>query len=144
MSVTWKPYAKDIPPEADPHSIEALEQHWGVSLPEDYKRVVSKHQGMAPHPSSFNIGKGENVFCALLAVTHDERWDAYSIWSDYQNLQRYVPPRIYPFGITGGGESLCFDYREGSRQPPVVLVTVEGDVHRIADSFADFLAHLHE
>lgn len=144
MSVTWRPYARDVPAEADPHSIEALEQQWGVSLPEDYKRIVSKHQGMTPHPSSFSIGKGENVFCALLAVTHDERWDAYSLLSEYKNLQRYIPTGVYPFGTTSGGESLCFDYREGSNQPPVVLVTVEGDIHRIAGSFADFLDKLHE
>jgi len=144
MSITWKPYAKGVPPEADQHSLKELERQWGVSLPEDYKRIVSKHQGMAPQPSSFNIGKGENVFCALLAVTHDERWDAYSLLSEYRNLRSYTPPGIYPFGTTPGGESLCFDYREGAQQPPVVLVTVKGDIYRVAGSFADFLDRLHE
>jgi len=142
MNVIWKPYAKDVPPEADPRSIEELERQWGVSLPEDYKRIVSKHQGMTPYPSTFSIGKGENVFSALLAVTHDERWDAYSLLSEYKSLQRYVPPCIYPFGTTPGGESLCFDYRECTEQPPVVLVTVEGDIHRLAVTFAEFLNNL--
>ena|SRR5687768_7621355 len=144
MRVTWKPYAQRIPPEEDRHSIEELERRWGVSLPEDYKRIVSKHQGMTPQPSSFNIGKGDNVFCVLLAVTHDERWAAYSVLSEYKNLRNYMPPGIYPFGMTSGGEPLCFDYRQGAQEPPVVLVTVEGDIHRIADSFADFLDELHE
>jgi hypothetical protein len=144
MRIIWTPHVRAVPPDADLLSIELLERHWGVSLPGDYKRIVSKHQGMTPHPSSFIIGKGKNVFSVLLAVTHDERWDAYSVMSEYKNLQGYVPAGIYPFGMTPGGESLCFDYRAGGTHPSVVLVTVEGDIHRVAGSFEDFLAHLHE
>ncbi|MDY7228563.1 SMI1/KNR4 family protein [Hyalangium rubrum] len=146
MSVSWEPYLREVPPEVAPHHIQALEQRWGITLPAEYKQVVSKHQGMTPTPSLFNIGRGKNVFCVLLTVTHTEQRDSYSVWSGYESLQRYMPPGIYPFGMTSGGEALCFDYRESpsSSQPSIVLVTVEGDLHRIAGSFADFLDNLHD
>ncbi|WP_414639335.1 SMI1/KNR4 family protein [Archangium sp.] len=80
----------------------------------------------------------------VLTLARDERWDEYSVSGAYESLSQYVPPGIYPFGLTSGGESLCFDYREFPSQPRIALVTVEGDIHSIASSFADFMARLHD
>ena len=99
---------------------------------------------MTPEPCLFNIGRGKNVFCALLIVTPGARWDAYSIRREYDTLESYTPSGIYPFGTTSGGESLCFDYRDGGDEPKIVLVTVEGNLHRIAESFSGFLRGLHD
>lgn len=144
MSVSWEPYVRPCPTEVTPGALRHLESQWGVTLPEDYKRLVSKHQGMTPTPSTFNIGRGQNTFSVLLTVTRDERWDEYSLGGTHESLSRYVPAGIYPFGLTPGGESLCFDYRRASAQPRVVLVTVEGEVHPVAEKFEDFLAGLHD
>ena len=144
MSVSWEPYVRPAPSEAGPLALEKLETQWGVTLPDAYKHIVSEHQGMMPSPSSFDMGIGQNTFSVLLTLTRDERWDEYSVSSAYESLSQYTPPGIYPFGLTPGGESLCFDYRESPSQPGVVLVTVEGDIHPVADSFADFMARLHE
>ncbi|HYO52634.1 SMI1/KNR4 family protein [Archangium sp.] len=143
MSVSWKPYVRPSPSGVEPLALELLESQWGVTLPDAYKHVVSKYQGMTPSPSSFDMGKGQNTFSVLLTLTRDDRWDEYSVSSAYESLSRYMPPGIYPFGLTSGGESLCFDYRESPSQPRVALVTVEGDIHPIAGSFADFMARLH-
>lgn len=144
MSVSWEPYVRPTPKGVAPGELRQLESQWGVALPEAYKRIVSKHQGMTPVPSTFNIGRGQNTFSVLLTVTRDERWDEYSVRSTHESLSQYVPAGIHPFGLTPGGESLCFDYRQvSSAQPRVVLVTVEGEIHPIAESFEDFLAGLH-
>ena len=143
MSVSWEPYVRPTPKGVTPDALRQLELQWRVTLPQAYKNLVSKHQGMTPIPSTFNIGRVQNTFSVLLTVTRDERWDEYSVSSTHESLSRYVPAGIYPFGLTPGGESLCFDYRQVSAQPRVVLVTVEGEIHSIAENFEDFLAGLH-
>jgi hypothetical protein len=144
MMISWRPYVRHVSPEVDPHALTALEHRWGVTLPADYKHLVSKHQGMAPSPSAFNIGKAETSLGVLLTVTREERQDEYSILSTYDSLRRYGPDRLYPFGITPSDEPLCFDYREPLAQPRIVLVSVEGSVYPVANSFTEFLSLLHD
>ncbi|WP_157758698.1 SMI1/KNR4 family protein [Cystobacter fuscus] len=51
---------------------------------------------------------------------------------------------IFPFARTPGGEDLCFDYRGSPEQPRVVLVSVEGSVHPVANSFQEFMDGLYD
>lgn len=78
------------------------------------------------------------------------RWETY-IWDEPRPvesneivLKPLVPTGIFPFGKTSGGEYLCFDYRAAPEQPKVVLVTVETTIKPVANSFADFMASLHD
>jgi hypothetical protein len=144
MTLAWRPYLwkehRPVPPEA----FEALERRWGLALPEDYKQILSSHQGMIPQPSGFNVGKALTSMSALLTLTEHEQWPEYSIIHTYEDTRHYIPDRVYPFAVTPGGEFLCFDYRASPHQPKVVFVTVEGELHPVADSFTEFLSKLHD
>ncbi|WNG36058.1 SMI1/KNR4 family protein [Archangium violaceum] len=144
MTIRWLNYLWQEPHPATLDEIELLERQWDVQFPEEYKKVVSLHQGMTPEPCVFDVGRGTDVFNTLLTLCEDERWRVYSVRGTYQALKPHVPPGIYPFGDTPGGQYVCFDYRTTPKQPKIVLVTVETDIHPIADSFSDFLAMLHD
>jgi len=142
MSVRWKPYIWKEPRPVEPGELEKLESDWGVQLPEEYKQVVSFHQGMTPKPSGFKVGRGENAFSVLLAVSCHEGNESYSIPKAYHLISKYVPSGVYPFGSTPGGEDLCFDYRQASNSPRIVLVSVDASIYPVANSFQEFLEGL--
>ncbi|MDY7226934.1 SMI1/KNR4 family protein [Hyalangium rubrum] len=143
--IVWRPYVWGEPRAAKPHEIEALEREWGVTLPKEYKELVSEYQGMTPQPNVFSVGAtSESAINELLTVTRDEGREGYLALGVYQALKPHVPKGIYPFASTPGGESVCFDYREGSLPPRIVLVSVECDLYPLAESFSDFLAGLHD
>ena len=142
--INWKPYIWDAPRPADPREIALLEQEWSVTLPSEYKELISTNQGMTPSPCIFNVGKVEDVISVLLTLITDPKHESYSIRDSYRILQQHIPDRILPFAMTPGSEHLCFDYRDSPVEPRIVLVTVEMHVHPVADNFSEFLAQLHE
>jgi hypothetical protein len=148
MAVTWRNYIWTQPHPAKPDEIVSLEQFWGVTLPDDYKRVISMHQGMSPHPNAFTIGRGENVIASLLVVSPDSQQRAYSIADTYMQVKPHVPNGIYPFAVTGTGDYICFDYRGSPHAPKIVFYFSESAseeaLHPLAKSFSDLLTKLHD
>jgi hypothetical protein len=144
MTLSWEPYLWDEPRPAPPEGLEAIERRWGVDLPPEYKEIVSSCQGMTPRPSAFNVGRAVTSLSVLLTITEHENWPEYSVTHTYEDTRHFIPTGVYPFALTPAGEFVCFDYRGAAHQPRVVLVTVEGTLHSVADSFADFLAMLHD
>jgi hypothetical protein len=131
-----------------PDEIASLERFWGVTLPDDYKRVISMHQGMSPHPNAFNIGRGENVIAALLIISPDEQQRAYSIRDTFTQVKPHVPHGIYPFAVAGTGDYVCFDYRDSPHAPKIVFYFAESAgaeaLSPLAQSFSEFLEKLHD
>jgi hypothetical protein len=145
MAVHWEPYLNIELQPVTPGDLAQLEQEWGVKLPEEYKTLVTAYQGMAPLPDVFNVGKrSTNVFNVLLTIKRHEGREGYSVKRIYEVLKPHIPKGIFPFAETPGGESICFDYRNGSLEPKIVLVTVEAFIYPIADSLTDLLNQLHE
>ena len=144
MKILWKPYVWKQPRPVAPEELQALESQWGVKLPEDYKQLVSVHQGMTPQPGVFHVGRGANVLGVLLTITRDEESELYSVQHTYDVIRPHVPPGVYPFGDTPGGEQLCFDYRNSPDQPTILLVTVEMSLYPVANNFSQFLQGLHD
>jgi hypothetical protein len=144
QEIRWKPYVWDTPRPATPYEASLLEQQWGVKLPEEYKRLISTNQGMTPHPCIFDAGKLKDVMSVLLTIITDPDKKAYAIRDSYSILKPHIPSGIYPFAMTPGSEHLCFDYRASPEEPKIVLVTVDMNVHPVADSFNEFMAKLHD
>ncbi|WNG50419.1 SMI1/KNR4 family protein [Archangium minus] len=142
--IRWTPYVWDAPRPVTPHEILLLEQQWNVKLPEEYKKLISTSQGMTPRPCVFDIGKVKDVMSVLLTVITDPTKKEYAIRDSYSILKPHIPPGIYPFAMTPGSEHLCFDYRTSRDEPKVVLVSVEMNVHPVAESFNSFIASLHD
>lgn len=141
--IQWEPYLWDEPRPMEPHELEQLEHQWSVRLPADYKELVARYQGMAPEPSVFEVGRGDDAICVLLTINTGEEKESYSVHTAESLLRAHLPAGIHPFAKTIGSEYLCFDYRNAPDCPRVVLVTVEMTVHPIADSFSEFLGKLH-
>jgi hypothetical protein len=144
MPVRWEPYLWEEPHPANPHELELLERQWGVKLPEEYKRLVSRHQGMTPEPGIFKLGEGNDALSVLLTITVDPEKKPYSVMRVHDVLKPLVPPGVLPFAKTPGGEFVCFDYRETPHQPRVVHVSVELLITPIAESFSAFLDALQD
>lgn len=144
MTLEWIPYLWDVAHPATTREIEQLEHRLGVAFPTTYKAVVAQHQGMTPLPSGFKVGRGTNIVNVFLTVVEDNRWWTYSVTSAHQVVKPHVPKGVVPFASTPGGEYLCFDYRVSPEQPKVVLVTVEMDIYPVANSFSEFMDHLHD
>ncbi len=144
MTVRWKCYLWDEPRPAEPREVEFLERRWGIQLPEDYRRLIVVHQGMVPEPCVFNVGQGRDVMGPLLTLKVEPDREYYSAIQAHTLLAPLVPPGIYPFATTPGGEYLCFDYRQPPASPRIVLVTEEASIHPLANSLREFLDGLHE
>jgi cell wall assembly regulator SMI1 len=128
------------------HEVESLEQRWGVTLPEEYKQLVSVHQGMSPEPSVFDVGLGQNSVGVLLTISEAPGREEYSARSTYEALGKHMPRGIYPFAMTPSGDYVCFDYRASSRPPSIVFFSGqsgEEPILALASSFSEFLAKLH-
>ncbi|EPX60185.1 hypothetical protein D187_002271 [Cystobacter fuscus DSM 2262] len=80
----------------------------------------------------------------LLTVSEHEGRESYCIINSYEVIRSHVPSGIFPFARTPGGEDLCFDYRGSPEQPRIVLVSVEGSVHPVANSFQEFMDGLYD
>jgi hypothetical protein len=122
MTLFWRPYLWDEPRPEPPGALEALERQWQLLLPAEYKRIMSSSQGMTPQPSGFNVGRAETSLGVLLTLTEHEKWPEYSLLRTYESTRHYVPPGVYPFAQTPGGELVCFDYRTTAEQPPIVFI----------------------
>jgi cell wall assembly regulator SMI1 len=144
MPVRRVNYLWDEPHPANAQDFEQLEFRWGVRLPDDYKSIAAFHQGMSPEPSVFNVGRGANMFNVLLTVSPNAEREEYSAMSTFELLKPHLPNGIYPFAGTPGGDYVCFDYRASPEQPKIVFVTVEADIHPLADGFTEFLGKLHD
>lgn len=146
MNIHWENYVWEGPHPVDPGELEELEAAWGVELPTEYKHIAPQCHGMAPSPGVFVIGGGSaNVFNNLLTLTSGEHEKGYAISTKYRNINPYVPSGVFPFGMTPGGEHICFDYRDApAGQPRIVLVTVEMEIYFISNSFREFLEALRD
>ncbi len=144
VDIRWENYVWREPRPVAPQELERLEAKWEVELPEEYKALVSAHQGKTPEPCVFDVGRGASVFSVLLTVTRDAAHASYAIQDAHDLIRAHVAGAIYPFGKTSGGEYLCFDYEGSPRHPRVVLVTADMSVHEVASGFQALLDGLHD
>lgn len=143
MQLQWHPYLWTDTHPVDSRALDRLEQQWKVKLPELYRELVSTYQGMGPEPCAFDVGTGNDAFSVLLIVSDDKEKEAYSINKAHRVLEPHVPAGILPFGLTPGGEYLCFDYRGALEQPRIILVTAEMSVRPVADNLMSFMNSLY-
>lgn len=148
MTVQWLPRIWKTVQPATTQEVEALENEWGVKLPEDYKRVAMIYQGMAPEPCVVDTLQGNSVMSELLTLSVREEFRAYSMSDTHELIQAYVPAGIYPFATTATGDFLCFDYRGSASSPRVVFyfaeMSGEEAIHPVANDFSDLLSRLHD
>lgn len=138
--------------------IENFAQQSGVSFPETYIALISKYDYLYPEDNIFdfvdNCGNQNERDIVFLGYKN-EVIDGSSIYAYSQINDEYsYGNQIIAFGCSGNGDYICFDYRNNSTEPCVVLMyhddfiednsgSVRMRVIHIADSFDDFLLKLH-
>jgi hypothetical protein len=145
-SVTWSPYVwPNLCPATlkEIHEIEAL---WGVSLPEDYKKVATIYQGCTPRPNGIKVLDGTTGVGVLLTVSANSTMPEESVQWAYDFLREHIPLGLYPFARNIGSNYFCFDYRQTPRNPRIVFIYPEGEgedaILFVADNFTQFLNSL--
>lgn len=155
-------------------AIRVIEKTLGVKLPSAYIEFITKHNGARLERDYFNYcdinTKHQNsdsiAFYDVTEILWIERTDLLNSLEYDREIELYsrehgreVDKVIYhpyfekglvPFGGNGGGDSICFDYRNDPMEwPPVVFWShdVWGDSERvsfIANTFEEFMEMLHE
>lgn len=140
-------------------SIEKVEKEWGITFPEAYVECVMKGNGGLPKMNGNDcvftyIKEGEeeeDIFYYLHRYDVDSK--TRHILERYESIQDRLPDKVYPFADTIVGYNLCFDYRQSTEEPRVVLWHYKVDwfaekpedaLFFVADSFDSFLSSLTE
>ncbi|MBS0271760.1 MAG: SMI1/KNR4 family protein [Proteobacteria bacterium] len=107
----------------------------GVPLKTDFEYDDKSHECMMP----------QAIGC-FLGLEDPE----YNIGDVFKNPPEFFPEGLVAFAETGGGDYICFDYREGKDNidPPIVYWNHEADVGKdvsfVANNFEEFLGMLRE
>lgn len=135
-------------PAPTEETIQHVEREVGHSFPEDFRLLLRKHHGGAPDKDTFfvdypGVGRtGTNVSLLTLEPGLEYVLDVLE-WARGQ-----LPSNVIPFGRDGGGDLICFDYREDNSHPRVVYhcqgYPPEIGLLPLADSFTSFLEMLEE
>jgi cell wall assembly regulator SMI1 len=144
LDLAWDGTHQEIG-DADVRKVEA---ELGVNLPADFAEYVKPHHGGSPDKSDFfyadpRIGQVNSCLAELLSF--DLAYDD-NIVTTRKDLGDQLPPGVVPFGATGFGDYVCFDFRRRPDSPSVVYWShekpIEESVIPLADSFTDFLDRL--
>jgi hypothetical protein len=133
--------------------IQDVQEIIGLSLPKKYLQTIENCDAGVPMYSDFiyiDADSKETMYGSIGGYLNINK----SEWSDFIELYQ-SPPEFFPKGLvafaeTGGGDLICFDYREGkdNPNPPIVYWNHEAqegkDVSFIAKDFEAFLDMLQE
>lgn len=129
-----------------------VEQHIKIKLPHDFVELVKQCDGGTPIKSTFRYYN----------ISHKTEWEdgigrflplnpeRYGLLETYLSPPEFFADGIIAFGETGGGDYICFDYRQGRKtlNPAVVYWDHEAspgkDVSFISGNFEEFIKLLKE
>ncbi len=79
-------------------------------------------------------------------ITYHREIGYNEILDEIQNLPEFFPKGLIPFSQDGGGNYLCFDYRNCTENPPIVFwhhaIEENEGIFHLADSFEEFISSL--
>ena len=141
--------------------IEGQEQVLGFKFPKVYKELLSKHNGMRLDNDTFKyydeaLQKDEENGIYFYVFKNENLRSNYcsGIVGDFSYLdENDFKEGIIPFGGTGNGDFICFDYRDDLKNdnPKIVLVHHDADdengnliISFLGNSFEEFMDSLYE
>ena len=145
-------------------AVNDLELSINVHLPTPYIGFVTKHNEARIIANCFDFydnnrkkNSGESIAFLNLLQIKDDMDSLLEISTDdpddpdIHKFYHYFSKWLIPFGETGGGDFICFDYRndKNTTTPPIVFwchdaYSEEGRVSFIANNFEEFINMLHE
>ena len=143
--------------------ISLIEKTLGIKFPKAYVDFITKHNGACLENDAFeffnqNVNKPSESSLSFDDITDmlGHIWVLSSQSTEFKNDPdphrgyHYFPEKLVPFGDTGGGDCICFDYRNDPMEwPPIVMwhhEACEGDINVsfIAKTFEEFIGMIHE
>jgi hypothetical protein len=135
-------------PELCPERIRRLESELGMSLPDEYKTFLLRHNGGRPIPNAFPIeGLANNPFGVIQVFFGvDDPIESCNVDWNYDVHKGRVPSNLLPIATDDGGDLVClsiFGDDSGAvlfwdRHSEPAEPSYE-NVYRIAASFAGFI-----
>ena len=138
---------------ASQERIVFVSQTIGVSFPKSFVVLMQECDGGTPEITCFEytsqsmaseIGTGLGSFLGF-----EETPDHYDLLGYYLDPSEFFPSGLVAFADTGGGDYICFDYRQDKSNPDPEIVYWEhgseegNDICFVAKNFDAFMAMLH-
>ena len=131
--------------------IEQTEKELGVIFPNSFKEIVRKHDGGRPNKPDFVCdynGKPLIGSACQLGYMNPERIKSVSDMASITGT--IIPAGVFPFAEDGGGNCVCFDYRNNPIDPEIVYYYYyfyyddpnSTNVFFVAKNFDEFLEKL--
>ena len=137
--------------------INQFERKMKISLPDNYVKLLTKHNGVKLFKNSFNYNDLNNFyeessisFCCFGNISSTNI-------DDFQDFDIYGYENVVTFGLNGGGDYIAFDYRQNptTNNPSIVIMYHDDHIRdenenlkiriiKVAESFDEFLNMLHE
>ena len=131
--------------------IEKFEKNLLIEFPSKYKKLVNFRDGGLLGKDLFFYEhekiRRRNCVGNFLCWSHDEMYSYYTYFENvYNDPPEFFPKGLIPFAPDGGGNYICFDYRNCRENPPIVFwhheVEENEGVFPLADSFDEFINNL--
>ncbi len=136
------------PVGSDEEAIRNVEQHIGITFPQEYHEFLAANGGGAPIETDFTIDEPRGSFNASVGVFLTAGDDSYGILPTLALVKPRGITDLVPIAESGGGDFVCLDYRNGP--VPVIAYWHHGrygldeEVVVLTGSFAKFLELLRE
>lgn len=144
--------------------VRDIESKHGIKFPHVYREFIMQHNGARLDIDSFDFydqvrGVPNSEGLAFMKVeniqeTIDDLLDQSTDdpkCEDIFKFYKYFDEKLIPFGDTGGGDMICFDYRNHDQDnPPIVLWCHDNydenwnRISFIANTFEEFINMLHK
>jgi cell wall assembly regulator SMI1 len=137
--------------------IDRVEEKIGFRFPEKYKKLISLHNYLVPESSDFRFFRDGDVEERDLSFYGFGDGNDSASRSSQMGEQLFekekLPHGVIPFGDSGNGDYVCFDYRHDSKttEPHVVAMlhdaydpNGEMSTYYVANSFEEFVDSLYK
>jgi cell wall assembly regulator SMI1 len=133
--------------------VKFVESKLGCKFPQSYINCIKNCDGCTPINSDFKYfdsffkKERESGIGIFLSLSNSENSE---LLNTFTNPPEFFPEGLVAFADTGGGDFICFDYRNDKNQmdPPVVYWFHEADIGQdvsfVAHNFEEFLSILEE
>ena len=132
-------------------AILLFEQTNNIKFPDAYKELVRFHDGGILEKDIFSYDNGYEIETNCVGFFLPWQKETLELEGEYildqiNNPPEFFPQGLIPFAPDGGGNYLCFDYRNCKENPPIIFwhhaVEENEGVFLLADSFEQFIDSL--
>lgn len=130
-------------------AMSMFEQSEGIKLPFAYKELVKFRDGGELEKDLFFYHDGRlkrNSIGFFLCWQEDTLGEGETMQRGVNSPPEFFPKGLIPFAPDGGGNYICFDYRNCKENPLIVFwhheIEENEGIFHLADSFEDFLNSL--